>query len=303
MARQLSPEDVARFHEEGFLHIPALLPESVLVDIEAAFARVFAKVETVAGDPANADAILAAARTAPGAHIIVPGNNGSRFTFQARAPADGGAALGTAGGPPPSMSSLSVRHVAWAGKEDGVLEAAGRHPALMSAAVQLLGGGAAIAAACGDKAPYVTQMINQAHFKEPRDGVAFPWHQDSMHRRVAFGDFVDVNGRGSYVQLIVAVEDTTPDAGPVRFLPRSNAAGHLNGTAGLDPATVDATGAVTPLLRRGDAVALGPYTIHGSDPNTSPHWRRTFVNGFAFPGAQRARDRVYCEEVPVTLDA
>lgn len=42
---------------------------------------------------------------------------------------------------------------------------------------------------------------HQAHYKEPGDGVSFPFHQDSKHRRMAFGDFVDVTGQGSYVQV------------------------------------------------------------------------------------------------------
>lgn len=133
-------------------------------------------------------------------------------------------------------------------------------------------------------------MICQSHFKEPNDGVAFPWHQDSMHRRMAFGDFDDVNGKGSYVQVIVAVEDTEANAGPVSFIPRSGCKGHLGGQAGLDPLTVDAMLAacgdcrVTPLLKRGSAVCLNPYVIHGSEPNFSNGWRRTFINGFAAPG-------------------
>ena len=113
-----------------------------------------------------------------------------------------------------------------------------------------------------------------------------------MHRRMAFGDFKDVNGKGSYVQVIVAVEDTEANAGPVSFIRGSGCKGHLNGQAGVDPRTVDAMLAacgegakVTPLLKRGSAVCLNPYVIHGSGPNHSDGWRRTFINGFAAPGA------------------
>lgn len=167
------------------------------------------------------------------------------------------------------MTSLSVRHVAWVGKEEPVLQQYGCDDRVTSVAVQLLGVGAVTAG--GFKS--FPMIINQAHFKEPGDGVSFPWHQDSMHRRMAFGDFQDVNGKGSYVQVIVAVEDTTADAGPVSFIPRSNQLGHVNGQAGLDPAVhvtpeMEAS-KVTPLLKRGDAVCLNPYVIHGSQPNES----------------------------------
>jgi len=44
------------------------------------------------------------------------------------------------------------------------------------------------------------------------------------------------------------------------------------------------------LPRGGDAIFFGPFTIHRSLPNRSAHRRRTFINGFAFPGAN---SRVY----------
>ena len=34
--------------------------------------------------------------------------------------------------------------------------------------------------------------------------MAFAFHQDSKHRRAAYGDFVDVTGQGSYVQVAEA---------------------------------------------------------------------------------------------------
>jgi hypothetical protein len=284
---KLSSEQIAQFRKDGFLHIPALVPdEADMKKIEEAFERVFKKVEEVACDPANRDFIIEKSRT-PGAHIVVLGKDGSRFTFQTR---------GTwSEMTEPSMATLSVRHVAWVGKQEPILAEYGRTPSMLSVAAQLLGADELRAGGHS----HFDCIINQAHFKEPKDGVAFPWHQDSMHRRMAFGDFVDVTGRGSYVQLIIAVEDTTPDAGPVRFIPGSNARGHVNGKEGLVPSTVDATTAVAPLLKRGDAVALDPYVIHGSDPNESAHWRRTYINGFAFPGAQQARDRYHWEPVSV----
>src|SRR5690606_18116224 len=131
------------------------------------------------------------------------------------------------------------------------------------------------------------QLINQAHFKKPGTGVAFDWHQDSTHRGIDRGGFVDVNGRGSYVQIALALDDVTAESGPLSFIPGSHRAGHL----GLTPADVgvrfDPSTAVRPLLKRGDAVAFSPYVIHGSEPNRSTTPRRTFINGFAYPGANQ----------------
>ena len=38
-------------------------------------------------------------------------------------------------------------------------------------------------------------------------------------------------------------------------------------------------------MRAGSVLLFGPYSVHGSQPNTSPRPRRTFINGFAYPGA------------------
>ena len=40
----------------------------------------------------------------------------------------------------------------------------------------------------------------------------------------------------------------------------------------------------------GSVLLLSPYTVHGSKPNRSKHARRVFINGYAYPGANR---RVY----------
>lgn len=302
--RLLLPSQIEQFHTDGFVHIPSLLPEEDMKHIEEAFTRVYAKVEAVASDPSRREDIVRQLEAATGAnaitkHIILLGHDGSRFTFQLKGDVDIATATKQGildGTILPSLHVLSLRHVAWVGKEEKVLEDYGRHPSLLQLATSLLD----IHALQRDGHGSIDMIINQSHFKEPNDGVAFPWHQDSMHRRMAFGDFIDVNGHGSYVQIILAVDDTTADAGPVMFIPNSGQVGHLNGQAGLDPSKVEASHtAVAPLLKRGDCVCLNPFTIHGSKPNTSAHWRRTFINGFAYPGAQVERVKVHCETIDV----
>ena len=135
----------------------------------------------------------------------------------------------------------------------------------------------------------VNQLINQVHYKKPGTGVKFDWHQDCQHRGIHTGKFIDLAGNGSYVQIAVAIDDVRSDSGPLGFIPRSNLHGYLGplydeaGAFSCD--RVDLGDAVYPLLKRGDAVAFGSYTIHGSEANTGPIARRTFINGFALPGA------------------
>ncbi len=136
------------------------------------------------------------------------------------------------------------------------------------------------------------QLISQAHFKMPGDDVAFPWHQDSVHRRYGTPLWTDVDGDGSYVQVALALDPVTADNGPLAFIPQSHHHGHIPPptSAALPASSFDASRAVTPTLMPGDVVLFGPYTIHGSGPNLGDRPRRVLVNGYASPGANR---RVY----------
>ncbi|HXV77754.1 MAG TPA: phytanoyl-CoA dioxygenase family protein, partial [Candidatus Polarisedimenticolaceae bacterium] len=85
---------------------------------------------------------------------------------------------------------LRIHRVVWCGGAEPVLGRYGEDPRLTGLASRLLG------------SRRIVQLINQAHFKLPGDGVAFPWHQDSRHRRYGEEAWADVNGRGSYVQTV-----------------------------------------------------------------------------------------------------
>jgi hypothetical protein len=65
---------------------------------------------------------------------------------------------------------VTIRRITWCGAAEPVLSEYGKDPRLVGMAAQLLG--------CGG----TNQLINQAHFKLPGDGVTFAWHQDSQHR-------------------------------------------------------------------------------------------------------------------------
>lgn len=176
-------------------------------------------------------------------------------------------------------SRTCIDRIVWCGGAEPVLLDAGADARLLAIAAQLLG------------SPTMSQLINQAHFKLPGDGVAFPWHQDSSHRRYGTPEWTDVNGRGSYVQTIVALDDVTEENGPLEFIPGSCRVGHLGlAKDGELPAGIDAATAVAATMRAGSVLVFGPYTIHRSLPNRSAVPRRVFINGYAFPGANA---RVY----------
>ena len=183
----------------------------------------------------------------------------------------------------PSTPGAPVRihRVVWCGAAESDLLSLGGDPRLVALAAQILG------------TSRVQQLINQAHFKMPGDEVAFPWHQDSTHRRFGTPVWRDVNGRGSFVEIATAVDPMGPENGGLAFIPGSGLVGHIEvdaATGELPGDSFDPAAAVRPELAPGSAVLFGPYTVHGSGANRSSRSRRVFLNGFACPGAN---DRIY----------
>lgn len=174
---------------------------------------------------------------------------------------------------------VRIHRVVWCGAAEPVLSRYGQDPRLVRIAATLL------------DSPVLEQLINQAHFKLPGDEVAFPWHQDSVHRRHGTPEWVDVNGRGSFVELVTALDPMTPENGPLCFVPGTQRLGHVSAPDGSLPDGIfDPADAVVAELAPGDLVAFGPFVVHGSGPNRGTTPRRTFLNGFALPGANH---RVY----------
>ncbi len=175
---------------------------------------------------------------------------------------------------PHQPGGVRIQRIVWCGAAEPVLAHYGRDVRLLAMAAQLLG------------SRRMSQLINQAHFKLPGDGVSFPWHQDSTHRRHGTGLWRDVNGRGSYVQTVIALDDAGADSGPLMFLPGSNAHGHLDLPAdGTLPPFLAPIAPEEALLEAGGVLLFGPYVVHASRPNRSAHARRTLLNGYASPGA------------------
>lgn len=173
--------------------------------------------------------------------------------------------------------SVVVQRVVWAGGAEPILLRLSEAPRFVAPALELLG------------TDHCEQLLCQAHYKMPNDGVAFDWHQDIQHRDKGGDTWRDVNGRGSFVQTILLVDDMTEENGPLEFLPKDAAmldgSGRLVKTDGR--VTVDPTRAVAVTGRAGDVLFFGPYAVHGSLPNQSTHSRRVLINGYAAPGANK----------------
>lgn len=177
--------------------------------------------------------------------------------------------------------AVVVQRVVWAGGAEPVLLRLSEDPRLLHPALDLLG------------TSHCEQLLCQAHYKMPNDGVAFDWHQDIQHRDKGNDTWRDVNGRGSFVQTILLVDDMSEENGALEFLPADAVSLDASGRLVTDEngsVSVDATRAVAVTGRAGDVLFFGPYAVHGSTPNQSNKPRRVLINGYAAPGANK---RVY----------
>lgn len=185
------------------------------------------------------------------------------------------------------QAGTKVKRVVWAGGSQPYLLQIGADRRLTLPASQLLG------------SSEMDQLLSQAHFKRPGDGVIFDWHQDIQHRDKGPGTWDDVNGSGSFVQTVIVLDEMTPDSGTVMFIPGSSKWGRVDfGDHDYDnpeyppirPPQFHEEDAVTVTASAGDVLFFGPYTAHASFENTSHHYRRVFINGYASPGANH---RIY----------
>jgi ectoine hydroxylase-related dioxygenase (phytanoyl-CoA dioxygenase family) len=176
-----------------------------------------------------------------------------------------------------------IKRVVWAGGSQQYLLSIGSDARLTVPSAQLLGSAA------------IDQLLCQAHFKRPFDGVTFGWHQDIEHRDKGAGTWRDVNGRGSFVQTVVVLDPMGPDSGPLKFVERSAQWGRIAFTEDWyerEIARAGASGGTRHPIRTisaqpGDVLLFGPYAIHASFENRSGQPRRVLINGFASPGANR----------------
>ncbi len=180
-----------------------------------------------------------------------------------------------------------IKRVVWAGGSQPYLLQISADRRLTLPCAQLLGSNE------------LEQLLSQAHFKRPHDGVIFGWHQDIQHRDKGAGTWEDINGSGSYVQTLIVVDEMTSDSGPLLFMPGSSLWGRVDfGDHDYDdpdytprrPPQFHDEDAITIIAQPGDTIFFGPYTAHASFENHSQHYRRVLINGYASPGANH---RVY----------
>lgn len=172
-----------------------------------------------------------------------------------------------------------IHRVVWCGGADPVLARYAADPRLSGLAAEVLG------------VDPVAHLVQQAHFKLPGDGVGFGWHQDASNRRYGTDLWTDLDGRGSFIQIALAVDPQGADNGGLQVLPGTHRLGFVaDPQTGALPPDLDLRSPVDVVLAPGDAVVFGPFLVHGSAPNRSDGPRRLLIQGFAIPGANR---RIY----------
>ena len=183
-----------------------------------------------------------------------------------------------------------VRRIIWAGAAKPKLLKISRQAKIKRVVAKLLGSRKA------------AQLTLQIHPKLANDGVDFPWHQD-VHARRAFDSNWEKyarNGKGSYVQAIIAIDAQTETNGPLLILPHSHLLGpslpsEINGYCDEDEfrqflqskqkSVLKQTDPQAIILQPGDILFMHPWLWHKSQMNQSNQPRRTLVTGFAYPGA------------------
>jgi ectoine hydroxylase-related dioxygenase (phytanoyl-CoA dioxygenase family) len=168
----------------------------------------------------------------------------------------------------------NIQRVVWAGAQEDKILSVGSDKRITGVVSDLL------------NSKKLNQLINQLHFKMPGDGVAFAYHQDSENRGYGTDDWTDIDGKGSYVQTTLVLDEMTNENGPLNFLPYSGKNGHLSLNNKAEE-KIDLSGLVTLELKPGSVAFFGPYTVHGSLPNNSDQSRRILINGYALPGANK----------------
>ncbi len=165
---------------------------------------------------------------------------------------------------------IRTEHVNWCGAMEPVLMHYSRESKLTRLVSTLLD---------SSKADH---LINQLHFKMPGDGMKFSFHQDCANRRYGTGGWKDINGKGSYVAVVAAIDEMAHDNGPLLF---SENPGEYIGEISESDQERHRKIAIPMLMNQGDIIFIDPYVIHGSFENNSDRPRRVLINGFAYPGA------------------
>ena len=175
---------------------------------------------------------------------------------------------------------FQLKRVVWAGPVAPSLEALSQRSDVLATAREALG------------TEDIVQLIQQAHFKEPGDEVSFSLHQDASNRRYGSSLWTDVLGNGSFVQMVIALDDADESNGGLVVYPGSHREGFVSDpeTGAVPEAVIARYRPLVPRLQAGDAVVFGPFLVHGSPANRGERMRRVAIVGYAADGAN---SRVY----------
>lgn len=176
---------------------------------------------------------------------------------------------------------VAIKLISWAGGIAQNLIDLSRQDKIIIKVGQLLG---------SDKANH---LINQIHYKMPHDKVTFNWHQDIQNRRTFDPNWEDVNKKGSFIQVLTAIDEVTTGSGPLIVIPYSHKEDlHLSDLSIAEnklkiKQKYDLATAVPLLLEPGDTIFMHPVLLHQSEANESDQPRKMFINGFSYPEANK----------------
>jgi ectoine hydroxylase-related dioxygenase (phytanoyl-CoA dioxygenase family) len=138
-------------------------------------------------------------------------------------------------------------------------------PAMVEAIADLIG-------------PEVELHHTTLHAKAPEFGTPFPMHQDHPFYPHA---------NGQYVDALIHVDAATEANGCLKFLKGSHKLGALEhvkiGSPHLPPDEYRIEDAVSCPADAGDVILFSIHTIHGSNINGTPNWRRLVRLGYRNP--------------------
>lgn len=179
-----------------------------------------------------------------------------------------------------NINSPKIRRVNWCATQSNAIDRYSKDKRILKIVENLMG------------VQEVSQIICQAHFKLPNDGVSYPWHQDTQKDK---GEWQDINGKGSFVLGMIAIDECNQQNGAVKVIPGSCKKGPLDiekedfvGNNKIIDAEYDDLNFTYLNLEPGDVAFMGPYTIHASDENTSLKARRMLMTGFSCVGSKKS---------------
>lgn len=181
-----------------------------------------------------------------------------------------------------SDESVSIKLISWVGGVKPALVTLGRDEKITIPVAQILNSNMA------------DHLINQGHYKKPGDQTAFAWHQDIQNRRAFDSSWKDLNGAGSFVQVLISVDESTESNGPMVIVPNSHRKDLFldkkpkeeHESIIREEYDIDSV-SISLLLKPGDTLFMHPLLLHKSDTSFSDRSREIFINGFSYPGANQ----------------